>query len=1027
MAARLFSDAHLEQLRSFPDIDRDQLIRFFTLTPADVAFIDPGRGRGPADRLGLAVQLCTLPWLGFVPDEVSAAPAAAVHRLAARLQVDPGVIAGYGRRGQTRTDHLRLVAGYLGWHQAPPGSVRYKELRQFLLDRAMEHDSPALLFSLAAGYLISAKVIRPGLVTLAEMIGWARAAAASLTYQKIAHLLTPVLTSDLDRLLRVDAGLGKTRLAWLNERVTEATAGAVNATAERLGYLRALDAHNLDLSVLPAERRRFLASVGRRSTSQALERREPQRRYPILLALIGQSAIGVLDELIAVFDQAISARESHARVKADKQLSERARKGEDRQLLLEVILPVLADAAVPDEQVGGILRGVIGMPRLQETQAATWMPLPADHGHLSALEASYAYLRQFTPQVLAITGFQGGPGTGELMQALTILTQLNASGARKVPHDAPDSFVPRRYADYLTQARRCGHVTAYRHYWELCVLLAVRDGLRSGDIYVPGSRRYADPSSYLFTPAQWAARRSEFCALAGKSSDAASALEQGKAELGAALEDLENVLASASSKDIGAVRLDDDGNLVIPPLSAENLPAEARALREELAGMLPFAPVASLLIELDHRTGFLDCFTHAGGHKHARSTETRRNILAVLIARATNLGLTQMSESCGVSCDVLAWTEEWYVREETLRDANRVLVNYHHALPLSQVFGGGTMSSSDGQRFPVRGKSATARHMNIFGGRVLSTYTHVSDQWSTYGTRVMVPIWREAHFVLDEILGNVTDLPITEHATDTHGVTLVNFALFDLAGLLLSPRIRDLGKITLCRTSTPRNMAARFPHAGPLLTARLDEGLIVSCWDDLLRMAGSLKFGQATASLIVGKWSAASRQNTMAAALKEWGLLQRTIHAARYLSDPAYRRKITRQLNRGESLHALRRDLHYANQGTIGAASQGEQTEQAWCLTLLTNAVITWTTEYYQLAVEQLRAADRQVPDDVLAHISPAHSENVNFFGVISVDIEAELAKLDASGRRPLRVGDLDGSESPGSSEPGPRGGYEQD
>jgi len=69
--------------------------------------------------------------------------------------------------------------------------------------------------------------------------------------------------------------------------------------------------------------------------------------------------------------------------------------------------------------------------------------------------------------------------------------------------------------------------------------------------------------------------------------------------------------------------------------------------------------------------------------------------------------------------------------------------------------------------------------------------------------------------------------------------------------------------------------------------------------------------------------------------------------------------------------------------------------------------VITWTTEYYQLAVEQLRAGGRQVPDEVLAHISPAHSENVNFFGVISVDIEAELAKLDASGRRPLRAGDL--------------------
>ena len=39
-------------------------------------------GPGPADRLGIAVQLATLPWLGLVPDEVASAPAAAVARLA---------------------------------------------------------------------------------------------------------------------------------------------------------------------------------------------------------------------------------------------------------------------------------------------------------------------------------------------------------------------------------------------------------------------------------------------------------------------------------------------------------------------------------------------------------------------------------------------------------------------------------------------------------------------------------------------------------------------------------------------------------------------------------------------------------------------------------------------------------------------------------------------------------------------------------------------------------------------------------
>jgi hypothetical protein len=101
------------------------------------------------------VALCTLPWLGFVPDDVASAPPAAVARLAERLQVAPDVIRSYGRRAKTRTDHLRLAAKYLGWRA--PTTLELKELDEFLPARAMEHDSPTLLFRLACEYLISAK------------------------------------------------------------------------------------------------------------------------------------------------------------------------------------------------------------------------------------------------------------------------------------------------------------------------------------------------------------------------------------------------------------------------------------------------------------------------------------------------------------------------------------------------------------------------------------------------------------------------------------------------------------------------------------------------------------------------------------------------------------------------------------------------------------------------------------------------------------------------------------------------------
>jgi hypothetical protein len=218
VSEKMFSREQYEQLRSFPEISRDELFRYFTLTPADVAFVDPGAGRGPADQLGMAVQLSTLPWLGFVPDDVASAPLAAVARLAEQLGLDPGALRGYGKRSHTRSDHLTKVAGYLGWKTASAGSWEVKELEQFLQDRAMERDSPTLLFNLAREYLMSAKVIRPGAVTLAKMVGGARAGATELTSQKVGHLLTLQVRQDLDLLLMYDVGLGMTRLVWLTTR-----------------------------------------------------------------------------------------------------------------------------------------------------------------------------------------------------------------------------------------------------------------------------------------------------------------------------------------------------------------------------------------------------------------------------------------------------------------------------------------------------------------------------------------------------------------------------------------------------------------------------------------------------------------------------------------------------------------------------------------------------------------------------------------------------------------------------------------
>ena len=181
--------------------------------------------------------------------------------------------------------------------------------------------------------------------------------------------------------------------------------------------------------------------------------------------------------------------------------------------------------------------------------------------------------------------------------------------------------------------------------------------------------------------------------------------------------------------------------------------------------------------------------------------------------------------------------------------------------------------------------------------------------------------------MLDEILGDPTDLPVAEHATDTSGQTFAVFAACDLLGLRFSPRIRDLPSGRLYRFGPAKNLAA-WPHAGRLLTQPIQTGLIASSWDELLRLAGSLKFGHATASLLLGRLQAGGRQNTLAKALVEYGRLVRTVFLLRYLADEELRRRIHRQLNKGENLHALRRRIFFAFEGHVRRRHHQEQTEQ---------------------------------------------------------------------------------------------------
>jgi hypothetical protein len=225
-----------------------------------------------------------------------------VEYVAEQIDVEP-LLVQYGARAQTRTDHFNVVQHYLGYRRAE--QTELTELSTWLLERALEHDKPPLLFELACQKLRTEKVVRPAVWRLERLITAARHQAQTETMRRLAPLLTAEKKEVLDAVLVPDPTTGGTPLAWLRRPATTNSPKAILKNLEKLDFLKELGIHTWSVAALNPNRLKLLAQVGRRSSGQALQRAPAERRYPILTAFLAQSLADITDETLDMFDRCL--------------------------------------------------------------------------------------------------------------------------------------------------------------------------------------------------------------------------------------------------------------------------------------------------------------------------------------------------------------------------------------------------------------------------------------------------------------------------------------------------------------------------------------------------------------------------------------------------------------------------------------------------------------------------------------------------------------------------------------------------
>jgi hypothetical protein len=344
---------------------------------------------------------------------------------------------------------------------------------------------------------------------------------------------------------------------------------------------------------------------------------------------------------------------------------------------------------------------------------------PESFDFLALVGDGFNQLRRYTPVLLGALTMKAAPVARELLAAVDVLKGMNERQARKVPDDAPTSFVRKRWENLVRTEDGLD-----RRYYELCVLAELKNSLRCGDIWVQGSRQFKDFEDYLLPPPRFAAQRDQRELGLAVETDCERFLE---ARLTVLQEQLATVERLAAANELPDAAITSTGRLKISPLD-NGVPDDAEALMQQSYSLLPHLKITELLLEVDGWTGFSRHFKHL---KSGAAAEDQHLLLTTLLADVINLGLSKMAESCpGVTYAKLTWLQAWHIRDETYSAGLAELVNAQFRQPFAAYWGDGTTSSSDGQNFKAGGRGHAAGQVNLKYGQEpgVQFYTHICSR-----------------------------------------------------------------------------------------------------------------------------------------------------------------------------------------------------------------------------------------------------------------------------------------------------------
>ena len=967
------------------NVSARDLATIYTPTPNELALAEQST-RGEGSHLSFLILLKTFQRLGYFP-LLSQVPPVIVEHIATLTQTQTTLpeLAGYDLSG-TRKRHLQIIRQTL--HIQIFGREARHAMLLAMSEAARTKEDLADLINVAIEELVRKKYELPAFDTLVRAARHIRAVLYRDFYRHVAATLTPEEQACIDALFVAETDTRFTAWNTLKQEPGSPTLTHLKLWLDRQIWLAQYQIGEKVLEGIPDVKVKHFAAEARTLDAARMVEIEPRKRRTLAASLLKVQSARVLDDL----GEMLIKRLSSLHQKGKDALAEYHMRNQQRADELVQTLQILVTAYRSDgsaqERIAALDallpdKGDAVLQRCEEHMAH------AGDNYFPFLWRFFKSHRATLFRLLQALEVKATTQDTAFVQALRFLRENEPKTGEWLPFPEPDpEGAPRLDLSWMSEAwwrlvmepRNCEETPQRlnRRHFEVCVFSQLLQELKSGDLCLPGSDRFADYRDQLISWEEYHRDAVAYGEMVGLPIDADDFVARMKARMTQAAEATDRAFPENAF-----LRIENGEPVHRRPEKVPVLPG-LRALENEIAERLEPIHLLNILRATQHWLNWTRFFGPLSGHD-AKLEDPVSRYLATVFCFGCYLGPVQTARSLGnIDPRQLSWVHWRHISEEGLDKAIREVINAYHKFALPRRWGTGKSASVDGTQWDLYEQNLLAERHIRYGGYGGIGYYHVSDTYiALFANFIPCGVW-EAIYLLDGLLKNLSDIqPDTIHG-DTQAQSTPVFGLAALLGITLMPRIRNWKDLTMYRP----DKKTTFTHIDSLFSDTIDWNLIKTHLPDMLRVALSIKAGRITPSTLLRKLGTYSKKNRLYQAFRELGCVLRTEFLLKYLGSAELRALIQAATNKSESFNGFAQWAAFGGDGTILSNDRDEQRKIIKYNHLVANCVIFHNVFSLSRVLHTLQNEGYPLNTEEVASLSPYLRPHINRFGHFPLDME---------------------------------------